>query len=443
MFGPEQPGNMLKYGIVGYPNTGKSLLYNVLTASQPPKAAMVDDVLFTTLETQIGHFKVPDERLDYLVKVYGAKGGNEMTAIVSDAPGLVQESWTEEEGEGHSFLKNFKYCDVLLHVLRGFENRELTHYHETVDPLRDVSLLNHELMMHDLLIIEARIVLLYEETDLQVYNHQAVGKSVKWEIWVLLRAWELLVGRQRQETKVKGPSRPTPDMPRQCGGVGIRYAIWEPFEREYLEQLGLMTTKPVVYLLNVSDRDYLRGRSAFLEPLKAHVTEHIGAGEVVQMSFTLEKTLLECRRAGTLKRYLSANPSHASKVPYMLFSTRRALKLITFYVANPPENTPNQIDFIPVPNDQFVQPYYCRENTTSIDAAALLDTNLSRWFNRLLTYSFHDLHDEDGNFDRLNEVGKHRAQQKRYPMNDGDCCQFIGWDVPKDELPPKSKKKAE
>ena len=102
MFGPKQPGNILKYGIVGYPNSGKSLLYNVLTESLPPKEAVVDDVLFSTLETQIGHFKVPDERLKYLVKIFGAKGSNEMSAIVGDCPGLVEGSWTEEE-EGQSF----------------------------------------------------------------------------------------------------------------------------------------------------------------------------------------------------------------------------------------------------------------------------------------------------------------------------------------------------
>ena len=442
LFGPEQPGNILKYGIVGYPNTGKSLLYNVLTEAQAPKQAVVDDVLFSTLETQIGHFKVPDERLDYLVKIYGAKGGNEMTAIVGDCPGLVKGSWTEEEGEGQSFLSNYRDCDILFHVVRGFENQELTHYHESVDPLRDVTLLNHELLMHDLIKIEARIVESYAETDLQEYEHQPVGKSVKWERWVLLRGWELLVGRQREETKVKGKSRPTPEMPNQCGGMALRYGQWEPFEQEYLERHGLLTTKPVVYLLNVSERDYLRGRNSHEEPLKAHIQEHLGFGEVVTMSFAFEMNLLQQKRQGKLERYLKANPSHGSKVPYALFSTRRALKLITFYVADPPENTPNQINFIPVPNDQYVQPYYCREGTASIDAAALIDTNLSRYFNRLLTYSYDDLHDEEGNFDRLNEVGKHRAQQKRYAMNDGDACEFFGYEVPKEELPPKKKKAA-
>jgi obg-like ATPase 1 len=442
IFGPDQPGNILKYGIVGYPNSGKSLLYNVLTEALPPKEAVVDNALFSTLETQIGHFKVPDERLDYLVKIYGAKGGNEMTAIVGDCPGLVEGSWTEEEGEGQSFLSNYRNCDVLFHVMRGFENRELTHYHESVDPLRDVTLLNHELLMHDLLKIEAHIVNSYSETDLQTYEHQPVGKHVKWERWVLLRAWELLVGRPREETKVKGPSRPTPPMPTSCAGLALRYAMWEPFEKEYLERHGLLTIKPIVYLLNVSVRDHLRGRSAHEEALRVHIQEHLGAGEVIPMSFALEMTLLEQKRAGTLPQYLKANPTHTSKVPYALFLSRRALRLITFYVANPPENTPNQINFIPVPNDQDVQPFYCKEDTASIDAAALIDTNLSRYFNRLMMYSFHDLRDEDGNFDRLNEVGKYRAQQKRYPMNDGDVCQFLGYDVPKEELPPKKKKAA-
>ena len=160
---------------------------------------------------------------------------------------------------------------------------------------------------------------------------------------------------------------------------------------------------------------------------------------MIPMSFVFEMKLLKEKRAGTLAKYLSKSHPYLESPARVVYHSQ-SLKLITFYVADPPENTPNQINFVPVPNDQYVQPYYCRENTTSIDAAALIDTNLSRYFNRLLMYSYHDLHDEDGNFDRLNEVGKHRVQQKSYPMNDGDVCQFLGYDVPKEELPPKRKK---
>ena len=94
-----------------------------------------------------------------------------------------------------------------------------------------------------------------------------------------------------------------------------------------------------------------------------------------------------------------------------------------------------------MPNDQIVQPYYLKDDTAAIDAAALIDTEVGRYFNRLVMYSYHDLCDEDGNFERLNEVGKHRIQNKRYPMNDGDVCEFMGWGVPPEELPPKTKKK--
>lgn len=438
--GPWQPGNVLKYALLGFPNVGKSLLYNVLTEADPPKQAVVDDAMFHTLEVQIGQFPVPDERLDYLVKIHGAAGGNTMTAIVADGPALVDGAWTEEEGEGHSFLKKYESCDVFLHLLRGWESEEITHYHETVDPVRDVTLLNHELLMHDLLKIEKRINELTEEGDTLEYNHQNFGKTLKWERWVLLRAWELLVGRPRKETVIKGGKRPIPEMPTQCGGIALRYAIWEPFEARFLKDMNLMSAKPVVYLLNVSERDFLRGRSTWMDKVKSHVEEHLGGGEVLPISATLEYSLLTNKKTGMLARYMKANPTHVSIIPHVLFITRRALKLITFYVADPPENTPNQINFIPVPNDQIVQPYYVRENSSAIDAAALINTEIARYFNKLVMYSYHDLHDEDGNFERLNEVGKHRIQHKRYLMNDGDVCQFFGWDVPKEELPPKRSK---
>ncbi len=432
--GNDQPGNTLKFALIGMPNSGKSLLYNSI--SDPLNPQPVDDFMFSTIDPAIAHFRNEDERMDWLVKVFGAATCEYLTSIITDLPGIVHNS-CKGEGEGIAFLETCKKTDLLIHVIRGWDDVNLTHYNETVDPARDCDIVLKDLMMYDLIKIEKRLRECYIEQDLLKYNHGAIGKTYKWEKWTLIRAWEYLVGREREEFPNKGKDRPFAPLPETCEGISLRFGEWEPHESQFLIQMDLFTCKSMVYVLNISTREYLRGRAKYGEQLQNYIDTH-GGGTMITISAQLEQKLLSLKHEGqsAYDLYMAANPSHKSNINELLFACERSLQLIKFYIARRPEMYPDAETGIlsPVANEQCIVSYRCKQGTTAQDAAGLISIELSRYFNRMEMYSIDDLKDEEGDFDTLDETGKHRLQQKRYEVNDGDACQMLAYDVPKDDL---------
>lgn len=200
--GPE-PGNTLKVALLGMPNCGKSSLFNALVAPPMHKKQETSDFCFTTLEVSRGQFYCQDPRLDWYKKIFGARKSVGCNTIIADGPALVRGSHLGA-GEGMAFMEEYRECDAFLHVLRGWDDPQLTHWEETVDAQRDAEQLNQELLMADLHRLEDRLVALYTEHDELLHEHQPVGKNHKWEKWTLIRAWHWLVGRDRKEHEVRG-----------------------------------------------------------------------------------------------------------------------------------------------------------------------------------------------------------------------------------------------
>ncbi len=443
--GPE-PGNTIKLAIIGMPNTGKSSLFNALVAPPLHKMQPVSDFCFTTLGISRGEFPIEDKRLDWYQKIFGAKRAIGFTSIVADGPALVRGSHAGN-GEGMQFMEQYRDCDVYLHVLRGWDDAQLTHWEETVNPVRDAEIVTQELLMADLVKLENRILELYKEHDSLVYNHQPVGKNHKWEKWTLLRAWHWIVGRDRTEHPFKANVRKHDPMPDKCEGWALRLGEWDDMEIEILQKYKFFTAKPVVYVLNIPVREHTRLRAEWLEKIKVALTKielgaNTGYGYIVPMSLALENRLAQKRREGLLTHYLEANPSHLSLIPDLNMLIARSLDLITFYTGKTPLSTPGFIEFVPEPNDNDVCAWRCRQGKNAQDAAALINTEVSRYYNRLTMYSESDLRDENGDFDKLIEFGKNRMQQKKYEMNDGDIVEFFAFDVPPDvvEKPPTKKR---
>jgi len=438
--GPE-PGNTIKVSLIGMPNSGKSSLFNALVAPPLHKLQEVSDHCFTTLDVSRGEFYVPDPRLDWYQKIFGSRGKVGCSTLIADGPALVRGS-QQGAGEGMAFMEEYRECDVFLHVLRAWDDPQLTHWEETVDPQRDAELLVQELLLADLHRIEDKLLALYTEHDELLYDHQPVGKNHKWEKWTLLRAWHWLAGHDRKEYECKGKVRKHDPLPTRCEGWAIRLGEWNDMEIEVLDRLRLFTAKPMIYVLNVPLREHTRKRAEWRERLGVTLRQmELGTGFVVPLSAHLENRLADNRRAGTLERYLAANPTHQTQVPELNLQTARCLDLITFYTGKTPLSTPGFMDFVPEVNDNDVRAWRCRQGKIALYAAALVDTDLSRYYNRLTMYSEQDLRDEKGNFDRLIEYGKNRMQQKKYEMSDGDVVTFFAFDVPPDVVPkpPKGK----
>lgn len=441
--GPE-PGNTLKIALLGLPNSGKSLLYNNLVVPPVNNLQPVDTFLFSTLDPTRGSYPIPDPRLDWYEKIFGSLNVKGLRTIVSDGPALVRGSHLGE-GEGMQFMEDYREADVLYYVLRGWEDDQLTHFEETVDPCRDAHILNQELLMADLQRIETRLVELYTEQDQAVYDHQPIGKNNKWARWTLQRAWHWIVGHDRKEHVVRGAERDHDPLPSRCDGWAIRHGEWNSMECFILDQLHLFTAKPVVYVLNIPVREHTRNRPEWLERLQQVMKkQELGMSFHCCISLKFEDRLCWHGRSGHLDHYLEANPSHKTAKPELHTVTAEALDLITFYTGKTPLSTPGFIDFIPEPNQNELFAWRCRNGKIAQDAAALVDTDLGRYFNRLTMYSHADLVEEKGDFDQLIENNKNRMQQKRYIITDGDVVDFVGFGVPavEFEAPKKGQPKA-
>ena len=435
--GVKQPGNTLKFALIGLPNSGKSSMFNALTV--PVNKQDVDTFLFSTLDVTRANFYNPDSLLDWYVEIFGSKQGKGFTSIVADGPALVENS-VHGEGEGIDFLEEYACCDVLINVVRCFEDEQLTHYYETIDPVRDSKIVVQELLMADLMTIEKRIIELYTEQDQIVYDMGTVGKNHKWERWTMLRAWHWLVGCDRLEMPIKGPVRKHQPMPERCEGSCLRYGEWNDMEIDFLMQLTLFTTKPMVHVLNVPLREYTRLRPLWLEPMK-HYIDSIGDDPIISMNMELEQRFVDRRLDGDVDTYIGANPTHKSAIPLLAQAVENSLNMVTFYTGTTPENTPEQIGFIPLPNDNILKAWRCRHGTTAVEAATLVDPDIARYFNKLTMYARNDLEEENGHFDRLREFNKERQQQKKYVVGGGDVVQFHSFDVPKENFKPPKKKK--
>ena len=219
-------------GIVGLPNVGKSTLFNALTETAAAQAA---NYPFCTIEPNVGNVAVPDERLDTLAKLAGSAKVIETQLGFVDIAGLVRGA-SKGEGLGNQFLGNIREVDAIVHVLRCFEEGDVTHVEGKVDPIADAETVETELMLSDLESLEKRVPALAKKG-------QAGDKEAKATAAILARALDLL-----RDGKPARLARPT-----------------DPEEARVFDQAQLLTAKPVLYVCNVDEGDAAEG-NAHLRP---------------------------------------------------------------------------------------------------------------------------------------------------------------------------------
>jgi GTP-binding protein YchF len=357
-------------GIVGFPNVGKSTLFNALTETQAAQAA---NYPFCTIEPNVGNVGVPDPRLDTLAKIAGSQKIIPTQLGFVDIAGLVRGA-SKGEGLGNQFLGNIREVDAIVHVLRCFENDDIQHVDNKVDPISDAETVETELMLSDLESLEKRVPAAQKKA--------AQGdKEAKLVAAVLLPALELL--REGKPARLALPS--------------------EEDELRVFRQAQLLTAKPVLYVCNVEEESAAEGNAFSARVFEKAQAE--GANAVI-VSAAIESELVGMDADERLV-FLEEMGLHETGLARVIRSGYDLLQLITFFTVGPKE----------------ARAWTVHVGAKAPQAAGEIHTDFERGFIRAETIAFDDyvaLNGEAG----ARDAGKLRQEGKEYVVQDGDVLHF-------------------
>ena len=360
----------LKAGIVGLPNVGKSTLFNAITKQQ----ALAANYPFATIEPNIGVVTVPDKRLNFLNDLYQPKSLVPTAYEFIDIAGLVKGA-SQGEGLGNKFLSHVREVDAIVEVVRCFENKNITHVEGLVDPIRDIGIINTELILSDLEIVENRIAKMGKKAQMTKDKQELL------EIGVLNKCKENLL----QE-------------------VPLRLVDFNEDELPVLKGFQFITAKPIIYVANVAEEEAATGNNEYVEKVQQYASKE-GAG-VVTMCAKIEEELagLTDEDRELFMEDLGINNSGLDK---LIFETYDLLGLATFFTAGSDE----------------CRAWTFKKGMKAPECAGIIHTDFQRGFIRAEVMSYDDLV-QYGTELKVKEAGKTRLEGKEYLMQDGDIVYF-------------------
>lgn len=296
--------NNLRMGIVGLPNVGKSSLFNLLTSQSAP----AENFPFCTIEPNEARCPVPDLRYDYLCGIWKPPSTQPAYLMVTDIAGLIKGA-SEGAGLGNNFLSHIAAVDGIFHVVRVFEDGEIVHVDDSVDPIRDLETIQIELCKKDLEAVKKA----------QQAEETIVRKSAgKFKLSpTFISAFQKLIELLEQNRSV-------------------RSGEWTSGEVEMInEKTSLITTKPIVYLANMTKTDYIRKKNKWLPKIHSWIQEH-GGGTLIPFSIEYEQELVALTDPVKAKNFL-AESGVSSALPKMIVTGYKNLNLIYFFTSGEKE----------------------------------------------------------------------------------------------------------
>ncbi|GEO82409.1 redox-regulated ATPase YchF [Pararhodospirillum oryzae] len=358
-------------GIVGLPNVGKSTLFNALTSTAAAQAA---NFPFCTIEPNVGRVAVPDPRLDRL-----AQAGKSASIVPTqlefvDIAGLVRGA-SRGEGLGNQFLANIREVDAIVHVLRCFENDDITHVDGSVDPLRDAETVETELMLADLDSLERRAVTL---------GKKAKGGDAESKAFLAVIEPALEALRAGRPARVATPA--------------------DPEARRLFRQLQLLTSKPVLYACNVEESVAASG-NALSEKVAAKAA---GEGAVsVVISAAIEAEVAQLDDPGEKAEFLASLDLSETGLTRIIRAGYNLLDLLTFFTCGPKE----------------ARAWTVNRGARAPQAAGVIHSDFERGFIRAETIAYED-YVAFGGEAGAREAGRLRSEGKEYVVQDGDVMLF-------------------
>lgn len=358
-----------KCGIVGLPNVGKSTVFNSLSSAKAEAA----NYPFCTIEPNVGMVTVPDPRLDQLAELINPKNVLPTVVKIVDIAGLVKGA-SRGEGLGNKFLGNIKECDAIIHILRCFEDENITHVEGSVNPVRDKEIIDLELQFKDLEALEKRL--------------ERAQKMTKGGNKEALREVEII----------------KKFIAHVASGQSARTLETSPEERDVVEDIGLLTDKPVLYCCNV-DEDSLPNGNALVEQVREAVKAENAGIMIICASF--ESQLIDLEDEADKKEFLESYGLKEAGLNVLIREAYKLLKLDTYFTAGVKE----------------VRAWTITKGTKAPQAAGVIHTDFEKGFIRAEVIKFDDFISFKSEA-AVKEAGKMSVEGKEYVVKDGDIMHF-------------------
>jgi len=360
----------LKSGIVGLPNVGKSTLFNALTSA----GALAANYPFATKDPNVGVITVPDKRLDILSDIVKTQKTVPTTVEIVDIAGLIKGA-SQGEGLGNQFLSNIREVDAILHVIRCFDDDNVVHVDGSIDPIRDKDIIDTELLLKDIELVEKRVEKFKK-------NAKSGNKDDVKSLEIVEKIYKHLLDEK----------------------PGRSYEPINEEEERILNEMMLLTAKPILYILNVDESSVNTGNKYTEKLVEAVKNEN---AEVINISAAIEADLVEFDDAEERQMFLEEMGLEEPGVNRVISASYKLLNLITFMTAGVKET----------------RAWTVRRGAKAPEAAGQIHSDFEKGFIRAEVIKYND-YVALGSESAVKEAGKMSVEGKGYTVQDGDVMHF-------------------